>query len=363
MKKIVFVGGHHTAALAVIDTLNVENRDLSLFWIGHRFSMWGDINDSAEYRDVIARNIPFYDLKAGKFYHTFNPLKLIRIPFGFFQALYFLVKIRPTLIVSFGGYLAAPVVIAGWCLGIPAITHEQTVTAGFANRLISIFVKEILVSWSTSLSQYPANKTTLTGLPLRQDLLATLSKPSSLNSQPTIYITGGKQGSHKINLIVQEIIPKLVKQYKVIHQCGSSSVYNDLDQLRGLVAPNYEVKGYFNASETAEILSTCDLVVGRSGANTVYELLALGKPAILIPLPWVSHNEQYLNAKVLADAGLGVILNESDLTSETLLKTINEMLTSLEKYKSRASFGQNLIVYDAASKIAARVTAYLSDKN
>ena len=125
MNRLVFVGGHHTTALAVIDVLQVENPNLAIFWIGHRFSMWGDKNDSVEYRDITARYIPFYDLKAGKFYHTYNPLKLLRIPFGFFQAFYYLLKIRPVLIVSCGGYLAVPVVIVGWILRIPSITRTD----------------------------------------------------------------------------------------------------------------------------------------------------------------------------------------------------------------------------------------------
>ena len=224
-KKIVFVGGHHTTALAVIDAL--PNSAYQIFWLGHRFSMWGDFASSLEYKEVTGRGIPFYDLKAGKFYRTYNPLKLIRIPFGFIQAIYYLLKIRPALIVSFGGYLSVPVVIVGWVLGIPAVVHEQTVVSGYANRLVSLFAKRVLLSWPQSLARFPSDKALVVGLPLRREVVETLLQPQELPPPPLIYITGGKQGSHVLNDVVYKSLPRLLSKYKIIHQCGDSTVYND----------------------------------------------------------------------------------------------------------------------------------------
>ena len=163
MKTLVFTGGHHTSALVVAKEL--KKKGWNIIWYGHRHSMWGDESDSAEYREVTAAGIKFYDLKAGKFYATFSPLKLIRIPYGFLQAFLLLIFHRPNGIVSFGGYLAVPTVICGWLLGIPSVTHEQTLVAGWANKLISLFVKKIAVSWPNSLTHYPKAKTIFTGLP------------------------------------------------------------------------------------------------------------------------------------------------------------------------------------------------------
>ena len=368
MKKIVFVGGHHTPALAVIDSLRrkypIPNTQYPIHWVGHRISMWGDENVSAEYQEVTRRGIPFYDLKAGKLYKTFHPLKLIRLPFGFLQAGYYLLKIRPQLIVSFGGYLAPPVVIAGWLLGIPSVTHEQTVIGGWANQLVARFAKKIFVSWEESLKYFPKEKTVVTGNPLRHSIFEVRTplspKPNTLN--PTIYITGGKQGSHVINVAVGQALPKLLEKYNVIHQCGGSTVFNDYENLRSQVSilgpglrSRYILKDYFTEKEVGAVFAVADLVISRSGANTVYELAALGKPAILIPIPWVSHNEQNKNAQLLADAGSALILEEKDLSAESILLCSSELFADLEKFKEGGLRAQKLIRPNAADKIAAEL--------
>ena len=167
--SLVITGGHHTGALEVAKSFSASG--VPVVWFGHRHSLWGDPSDSAEYREVTAAGIPFYDLWAGKFYRTLNPLKLIRIPYGFLQAFHYLITLKPSGIVSFGGYLAVPTVICGWLLGIPSVTHEQTVVGGWANRLIALFAQKIAVSWPESLKYYPQHKTILTGLPLRPEIL------------------------------------------------------------------------------------------------------------------------------------------------------------------------------------------------
>jgi len=375
--KIAFVGGHHTPALAVLDALatNCELPATSFFWIGHKFSMWGDKNVSAEYQEVIRRGIPFYDLKAGKLYRTFHPLKLIRLPFGFLQAFYYLFKIRPQLIVSFGGYLAPPVVISGWLLRIPSVTHEQTVVGGWANRLVAKFAKKVFVTWEESLKYFPKEKTIVTGNPLRKSIFA--KAPNSKSQIPnkfqisnskfkTIYITGGKQGSHIINETVREALPELLKKYNVIHQCGRSTVFNDYEKLSAFssqlpedLRSRYFLRDYFTEEEIGAVFAAADLVISRAGANIVYELAALGKPAILIPIPWASHNEQRKNAKILVDAGSAVILEEKDLTPSTLLLHSNRVIANLEKFREGGRRAQKLVRLDAAERIAAEAIKLL----
>jgi len=363
--KIVIVGGHHTPALAVVDALAQETK---IFWIGHKFSMWGDKNASAEYQEITKRGIPFYDLKAGKLYKTFHPLKLLRLPFGFFQAFYYLLKIRPSLIVSFGGYLAPPVVIAGWVLRIPSVTHEQTVIGGWANRLVARFAKRIFVSWEESLKHFPKSKTIITGNPLRHSIFEVKEPlnpiPSPLN--PTIYITGGKQGSHVINEAVKQALPELLEKYNVIHQCGRSTVHDDHQELSSGgkelnpdLRSRYVLKDYFTEEEIGAVFSAADVVISRAGANIVYELAALGKPAILIPIPWVSHNEQRKNAEILVNAGSAVILEEKDLSAESIMLHSTILLSDLEKYREGGKRVQKLVRLDAADRIAEEILALL----
>lgn len=319
-KRLVFTGGHHTGALEVAKRLKGQGFDI--LWFGHRYSMWGDTADSAEYKDVTAAGIPFYELKAGKFYRTFNPIKLIRIPVGFIQAFFLLLKTRPAEIVSFGGYLAVPVVIAGSLLGIKSVTHEQTVVAGWANKLIAHFATKIALSWPDSLQHYPQNKTVLVGLPVREEIKALIKQKPHRHDKPVVFITGGKQGSHTINEAVFAGIEGLAAKYKIIHQTGSSTVFKDYDRAAKIKSSNYEYFDY-DQYKYNSALANADVVVGRAGAHTVYDLAILGKTSVLIPIPWVSHNEQYLNAKYLVDHDIGILLPEDKLSPESLYNAIN----------------------------------------
>ncbi len=317
VKRLVFTGGHHTSALEVAKAL--KGKGWQIIWFGHRHPMWGDKSDSAEYKEVTAAGIKFIDLKAGKFYRTFNPLKLIRIPLGFFQALLQLLLLRPRGIVSFGGYLAVPTVLAGWLLGIPSITHEQTVVSGWANKFISLFVKKIALAWPQSAAFYPKSQVVVTGLPIRPEIKKN-RKPKTENRK-LVYITGGKQGAHVINKVVFRTLPQLLKEFKVIHQTG----YRDYDQAVKIKYPRYQAFD-FNSAQAISALNQAAVVVGRAGAHIIYELGYLGIPCVLIPIPWVSHNEQFLNAQILKRNHQAVILPESELTPQSLISSIKQAL-------------------------------------
>jgi UDP-N-acetylglucosamine--N-acetylmuramyl-(pentapeptide) pyrophosphoryl-undecaprenol N-acetylglucosamine transferase len=152
----------------------------------------GDTNTTFEYREITSLGIPFYELHAGKVYKTLNIKRLLKVPYGFFQAFYLLLKIRPNVIVSFGGYLAVPAVVAGWFLGIPSLTHEQTVVSGYANKAVAFFVKKILITWPSSEKYYPKNKVEIVGLPLRKEIFEKKSNNININADlPTNLYLGG----------------------------------------------------------------------------------------------------------------------------------------------------------------------------
>lgn len=327
-QRIIFTGGHHNSALEVARILKKEGYEI--VWIGHKFTAKGEKSVSAEYQEVTKTGIEFLELKTGKFYHKSDPLEWLKIIFGFFQAFLYLIAHRPSLIFSSGGYLSVPVVITGWFLRIPSITHEQTVVSGWANKAISPFVKKILLTHSSSLPNYPKEKSEVVGLPIRRELLS--SKYSKKFDPKLIYITCGKQGSHVVNQAVFPIIPELVKSFTVVHQTGSSTLTKDLERARrvkdklGKLKDRYIYAPYFFAEEAATFIRSSVAIISRSGAHTVYELLLLRKKAVLIPISWVSHNEQFLNAK-LAEEQLGsFILEEKDLTPENLHRAIIEVV-------------------------------------
>lgn len=347
--KIVITGGHHSSALPVIKRLSDDYPGTKIYWFGHKFSALGDKNATLEFREITALEIPFYDIKAGKFYRTFNIKRLLKIPFGFFQCLYLLAKIKPDAIMSFGGYIAVPTVLAGKVWGIPSITHEQTAVAGWANRLISKYCQKILISWKESEKFFPTNKTAFVGLPLRKEIFESKSNNFIFeNNLPIVYITTGKIGSHVINKTIGECLEGLLAFCNIIHQCGDNSVFNDYDMLRGKAKSMvshlgvYYLRKFVLEDEIGEAYLKSRLVLSRAGAHTTAELLALNKSCVLIPIPWVSHNEQYENAKLLVKVGLGSILDEKNLTGQSLQKEITSRLESKILISDKSGYDSNL---------------------
>ncbi len=354
---ITFTGGHHNSSLVIAKEL--LKQDYGIVWIGHKYTMSGDKKVSAEYLEVTRAGIPFHELKTGKIYKKLNPLEYLKLIMGFSQAFIYLLNIRPQLIFSSGGYLSVPVVVSGWLLGIPVVTHEQTVTAGWANRVVAKFAQKIFLTHTSSLKDFPRSKSVVTGLPLRKGLLT--SKGIKITKPPTIYITCGKQGSHIINQAVFPLIPSLIENFRVIHQTGAHSNTPDQDKARRLKASlppkfrsRYIHKGYFFETEATRFLKSSSLIISRAGAHTVYEILLLNKRAILIPISWVSHNEQQKNAEIVVKNGLGIVLPESELSPKKLQQTIDEAL----KLKPSKGIEKNIIA-DATERIVEEIKPFL----
>ncbi len=369
-KRIIVTGGHHTPAIAVIDAFREKSKNLtvsfSFFWLGHKYSMWNDASVSAEFRDVTEAGIPFFELNAGRFYNTLHPLKLIRIPFGFLQAFFYLLRIKPHLVISFGGYLAVPVVIVAWLLRVPVVTHEQTTVAGWGSRLIARFAKIVFISFPTSATLFPKEKVCLIGNPLRSEIFIDKGLFKFDNGLRTLYFSGGKQGSHFINSFAAKNLKRLLASYNVIHQCGSSTVFNDLLELRekSVSLPNdfrrhYLFKDFFDAGEIGSVFARADLVVSRAGANTVYEIGSLGKISVLIPLPWSSYGEQNENALFLSSGGASFVLNENEIDEESFFALTEKIFASFGVFKDRAEKFSRKLPRNAGRLLVERTTQLL----
>jgi len=351
MDRIVITGGHHSSALPVIKELKKRFPKLEIFWFGHKYSLAGSKNPSLEYQEITDLGILFTDLKAGKFYKTYNPNRLLRIPFGFMQSLHLLKKLKPDAVLSFGGYLAVPVVIAAWILKIPSVSHEQTVVTGYANKLISLFAKKVLYTWPQSLEHLPKHKSVMTGLPLREEVFESRKKDFIIqNRKPTIFITAGKSGSHIINIAVLKILEDLLKIANVIHQTGDHSKYQDFSKLeeeyekfKTKVEGTYYLRKFIYADTIGDAFHAADIIVSRAGAHTCYEIMHLGKPGILVPIPWASHNEQNENAQVVKDLGLVEVVPEDKIKDEKyFLEVIKEVLENRKQYNYKMPFEKNI---------------------
>jgi UDP-N-acetylglucosamine--N-acetylmuramyl-(pentapeptide) pyrophosphoryl-undecaprenol N-acetylglucosamine transferase len=332
--KILFTGGHLTPAVAVIEVIQDKYPEWEIVFVGRKTLIEGNNTETEEARIATQKKICFIPISAGRFpqkldLHIFGILK--KIVSGIFQAMIICKYQKPTLIMSFGGYVALPIAIAGFLNNIPIITHEQTSSPGLANRFIAFLAKKICISYPESKSFFPSNKTILTGLPIRNNIYHPPQHPvfTTYDNRPLIYILGGASGSQSINNLIYPIVSKLIKKYWVVHQTGRiwiSEAKKIRQNLRGDRRKYYLPIGYVDDLNHSWFINNANLVVSRSGANTVKELEISRTFAILIPLPWSRANEQYLNALAFSKSGLAIILNQDNLTSDKLLTEIEDNL-------------------------------------
>jgi UDP-N-acetylglucosamine--N-acetylmuramyl-(pentapeptide) pyrophosphoryl-undecaprenol N-acetylglucosamine transferase len=327
MSTFVITGGHHNSALVVAKEL--KGRGHKVVWIGHRYSSRGDTVDSAEYIEVTASGIVFHDLVAGKL--LLNLKELLRFPLGLARSLELLKAIAPRAIISFGGYLGGTVALSGKTLGIPVFLHEQTVTAGRANKLIGKLSKRIYLTWDESAKFFDKKKIEVVGLPLRDSIVSGSSKQLFTRRKPTLLVMGGKQGAHTINHFIFTHLPELLKDFNLIHQTGTSSLTGDYEKALayqnelGSLSDCYLPLGYIGENEIGHYLYSADYYLGRSGAHICYELGVTAIPSILVPLMSTHDHEQHKNARILESAGIGLILSQSELTFPHFVDKIKEL--------------------------------------
>lgn len=356
--KVLVTGAHFTPAQATIEELK-KLEDIDIIYIGRKHTMEGDPTPSVESQILPKLGVKFIPISAGRlrrFLSLGTLVSLFKIPIGFIQAFYYLVKEQPDVGLSFGGYTAVPVVVSAWLLSIPIITHEQTLVSGLANKICSFFADRIAVSFDIDYS-FPKDKITLTGNPTRVDLIN--AEPKKFPLRPMILIIGGNQGSHLINESVSKILDELTDLGYVIHQVGDSK-FKDYEKLmkqkKILQSPErYQIYKFIDSQELGSILKSADLVISRAGANILTELALFGIPTLLIPIPYLYQDEQNVNAKFFAELGLVDILSQKELTPDNLIDKVKNMLTSLDKLKKKAKTAKNVVIKDAAKRLTLEV--------
>lgn len=317
--------------LAIIEELKVE-----VFYIGEKHGPEEEL--------VKKYHVPFYGIHAGKLRRYFdfkNFIDIFKIPLGFFEALKILRKLKPDLVFAKGGYVSVPVVFAAWILRIPVWLHESDVSPGLANRICSRFVKRIFLSFEESEKYFEglAAARLVIGNPIRREILnGSPAKGYKLTGfsprKPVLLIVGGSTGAQSLNKLVFKILPKLLRKVQVIHITGKniSTTYN--------LQPTTSYKSFpFLHAELAHIYAITDLAVSRAGSGGIFELLALHKPMILIPLPRAaSRGDQIENARVFAKHGWAQMLEQDGLTPEKLLRAIIHFLENPERQKAGEKF-------------------------
>ncbi|MGW3087604.1 UDP-N-acetylglucosamine--N-acetylmuramyl-(pentapeptide) pyrophosphoryl-undecaprenol N-acetylglucosamine transferase [Streptomyces sp. NPDC001108] len=337
-------GGHTYPALTAIRALRsrlaADGGQLDVLWIG--------TPDGLEARVAPAEGIAFTTVATGKIRRSGNPLKLVspanvkdmaRVPLGVAQARRIVADFRPDVVLATGGYVAVPAGLAARLCRRPLVLHEQTVRLGLANRRLAGSATRIAVSSESSLPLLPDSVRAagvVTGNPVRPEVLTghadkaveALGLRGFDRRLPTVYVTGGAQGAQQINGIVRDALPWLLERANVIHQCGPDHV--DALRAHGAVLPEalrgrYHLTGFVGA-ELPDVLALAEVVVSRSGAGTLAELTALGKPAVFVPLATSAGNEQAHNARHLEEAGAAVALL-GEVTADRLKDTVGPLLT------------------------------------
>ena len=354
--KIVLTGGgtagHVTPNIALLPAL--EKRGYEIHYIGSHTGIERGL--------ITQLGVKYHSISCGKLRRYFdlkNITDLFRIVKGLGDSLIILRKIRPDIVFSKGGFVVVPVAVAAHILGIPIVIHESDITPGLANRLIMPFAKSVCTSFPETSKLVPKNKGVLTGSPIRPALLEGNRREGmkicnfiGLPARPIILITGGSLGSAAINRNIFALLPRLLAKFHVIHLCGKGNVKENVkenlkENLKGHLN-EYLQAGYapfeYAGEEMPHLLAAADMVISRAGASTLFELIVLGKPNLLIPLTkTASRGDQILNAASFERQGYSKVLPEEDITEDILYNAILELYTNREEYikQIKAGEGQN----------------------
>lgn len=340
MKKIVLTGGgtagHVTPNIALIESL--KDLGFEIHYIGQKASIEERlIRELPENKSVEFHRISAGKLRRDKSLKSLakNATDAFKVLAGFAEARAALANIKPDVIFSKGGFVAVPVVLSAKTLGIPVVVHESDLTPGLTNRISLPLAENVCVSFSET-AEYIKKRykkdCVVTGSPVRPEVLnGDRNKGRKFcnfanDNKPVVLVICGSQGSRTINDIVRKaIFNKKLEDYNVIQVTGPKN-------MEVLHASNLLQFEYLN-DELADILEYADVVVSRAGANTIFELLALKKPHILIPLPkGVSRGDQIDNANQFVKEGYSAVLDEDELDQDSLVNMINYVNKNRQQY-------------------------------
>lgn len=288
-------------------------------------------------------HIPYHPIATGKL-RRYRDRENLKDPFrvlkGVAQSFVLLRRLRPKLVFSKGGFVALPVVVAARLLRVPVILHEADLTLGLANRLALPFADRVAVTFAETAERLPRGRAVYTGLPIRREIFAgdrrkLLSACGFTARRPTLLVTGGSSGAQDLNHAIWGQLPGLLARFQIVHLCGKGKTNSSLADTPGYVQFEYA------QDEMPHLLAMSDIVISRAGSNTIFELLALRKPHILVPLPASkSRGDQVLNARLFASRGYSVVVEEERLAETDLgavaIKLYDERGLYIDRMKKAA---------------------------
>jgi len=347
MKKFLFVcggtGGHIFPAVAIADSLK-KMGVTEITFAGRKGSM--------EER-LVAKNWPYEYISAEPL-HRGPFLKNLGLPFKLTKSLVraksVIKKVNPDVVVATGGYVSLPIVLAAGSMGIPVYLQEQNAVAGIANKVGSRYAKTVFVTSEEAGKFFPIEKIRILGNPVRElPKEDSLPRPAEFaEGKKAVFIVGGSQGAAGINVKIEESIKAITARddVSVVWQVGVKNV--DAINARVGELPNVAVRGFLDGIYS--YMKHADLIISRAGASALAEILAFGKPSILLPFPHATANHQEHNARVVEKAGAALV--ELDGEANHLWEKVETLLADEKRLADMAAAAKTLGMPDAADQIA-----------
>jgi UDP-N-acetylglucosamine--N-acetylmuramyl-(pentapeptide) pyrophosphoryl-undecaprenol N-acetylglucosamine transferase len=379
-------GGHVGPALAVVQTLQQRAAQPGADF--EPIFLYMGSETALEAKMAREAGLPFVGVATGKLrrsargFRRFwrqNLADLFRLPLGLVESLNHVRRFKPDVVFSTGGYVSVPPVVAAGLLRLPILTHEQTVTVGLANRIAGRFATRIALAFDNALQELPPprrRKAFVTGNPIRAAVFdgdrARAARrfgfaPEDDGKVPCLYVTGGAQGARIINRAVEAALPELLTFTRVLAQCGQQKTPDgsalapeqDYDRLTAKandlslrLRQRVHVTRFIERDAIGDAYALADLVAARSGAGTVTEVCALGKPALFIPLYPTSGDEQTKNAQRLVDVGAAALLREAECDGPRLIAEVRPLLSDPARLEAMGKAALTLARPHAADELA-----------
>lgn len=352
--------GHINPALAIAGYIKEQEPDAQFLFIGNR--------DGMEQRLVSQAGYPIEPVVISGFKRGFTPkdivenVKTVHRSFASRRRAKKIIReFDPDICIGTGGYVSGPVILAAANLGYPTIIHEQNAYPGVTNKMLSRTVNTVMLAIPDAKKHFPGDPHfVVTGNPIRPSILRTKHAEAKRrlgldDSRPIILSFGGSLGAKCINEAMAELIARSAKdgRYYHIHAYGQQGTWMpDLLKEMGVdieKCGNLDIRQYIDNMN--DCLAACDLVVSRAGAITLSEVQSKGRPAVLIPSPFVTENHQYHNAMSMANRKAALVIEQKDLTGERLIKTVDSILTDPSVLAEFRHNAQEMAITDANERI------------
>lgn len=370
--KILFTGGgtagHIFPIIALVRELRRLGLDFNFFYMGPKDD-FGSIllsQEDVKIKTILAGKIRRYFGWKAILKNIFDIL--FKMPISFLQSFFHIFFLTPDLIFSKGGYGSLAPVLCGKFLQVPVVLHESDVTPGLVNRFLGKLVSEILVSFPVAQTEYfSEKKMVFVGNPIRTELLNdSREKAKELfnltGEKPIILIMGGSQGAQKINDTILEVLPQILSDFELIHQTGEKNFEQVLNESKVVISKDlekyYHPVGFLKEIELIEAYAACDLILSRAGSGSIFEISAIEKPSILVPLPSAAQDHQAKNAYAYGSGGAAIVMEESNLTPHFLLEKIKYLFAIPGELDKMSKAAKSFAKPDSGRMIAEYIMNY-----